>query len=456
MPAAPSDSPNNPPPTHDAYAAVRISDYRRFALGFVLSATGLQMLGLAVLWEIHERTDDALMLGLTGIARALPVVLLALPAGHVADRFNRKTIIVITQLAFSVLAGLLALASYSQWPVWTYYVILLLMGCTRAFNGPARGSLLPQLVPSHVFHNAVTWNSGLFHLAATLGPVAAGWMIDASTRMQGGGKHAWIVYLVVCVTSLIFSALASTLEPRIATREREPLTLRSMFAGMRHVAAEKTVFGALTLDLLAVLFGGATVLLPIYASDILHVEATGLGILRAATPIGAMIMSIWLAHRPPFQQAGRTLLLAVAAFGVATIVFGLSTNFWLSVALLGVVGAVDNISVVVRHVLVQMRTPEHLRGRVGAVNTVFIECSNELGSFESGLVAKLFSPVISVVSGGIGTILVVLGVAGAFPALRNLGPLHDVEEERKADVPTAQHATDASLAASGTSLTASR
>ena len=423
-----SDPLSQPPsqPKHDAYAAIRVSDYRRFAVGFALAATGLQMLGLAVLWEIHERTDDPLAMGLTGLARALPVVLLALPAGHLADKLSRKHIIVVSQLSFGVLAGLLALASINVWPIWSYYVILLLMGCTRAFNGPARGSLLPQLVPTNIFHNAVTWNSGLFHVAAAVGPILAGLILDATNKPDSAQKYAWPVYLVVCVTSIIFGALAMTLNPRPVQREPQDLSIRSMFAGMQHVAKEKPVLGALSLDMLAVLFGGATVLLPVYAKDILHVDATWLGVLRAATPTGAVIMSVVLAHLPPFRRAGRTLLLSVAAFGVATIAFGLSTNFWLSLALLAVVGAVDNVSVVVRHVLVQMRTPEHLRGRVGAVNTVFIECSNELGSFESGLVAKLWSPVVSVVSGGIGTIVVVLGVATAFPALRKLGPLHDI------------------------------
>jgi len=403
----------------DAYAAVRIGDYRRFALGFFLAATGLQMLGLAVLWEIHKRTDDPLAMGLTGIARALPVVLLALPAGHVVDRLDRKWIIIVSQLSFGVLAGLLALASIFVWPVWTYYVILLLMGCTRAFNGPARSSLLPQLVPPQTFHNAVTWNSGLFHVAAAVGPVLAGLTIEATHH------KAWPVYLVVCVTSLIFCVLATTLSPRPIKREPQNLSLRSMGAGLSHVYREKTVFGALSLDMLAVLFGGATVLLPVYAEDILNVDATALGVLRASMPVGAVLMSIILAHLPPFRRAGRTLLFSVAAFGVATIGFGLSTNYWLSLALLLVAGMADNISVVVRHVLVQVRTPEHLRGRVGAVNTVFIECSNELGSFESGLVARLFTPVISVVSGGIGTLLVVLGVGAGFPDLRRLGPLND-------------------------------
>ncbi len=433
----PDVSPQSPHQAkHDAYAAIRVSDYRRFAAGFTLAAIGLQMLGLAVLWEIHERTDDPLAMGLTGLARAFPVVLLALPAGHLADRLSRKHIIVVSQLSFGLLAGLLALASMYVWPIWSYYVILLLMGCTRAFNGPARGSLLPQLVPTHVFHNAVTWNSGLFHFAAAAGPILAGLILDATNKANAAQKYAWPVYLVVCITSLVFGVLATTLNPRPVQRESQDLSLRSMFAGMQHVVREKPVLGALSLDMLAVLFGGATVLLPVYAKDILHVDATWLGVLRAATPTGAVIMSIVLAHLPPFRRAGRTLLVSVAAFGVVTIAFGLSTNFWLSLALLAVVGAVDNVSVVVRHVLVQMRTPEHLRGRVGGVNTVFIECSNELGSFESGLVAKLWTPVISVVSGGIGTVFVVLGIAAAFPDLRKLGPLHDISSETRGIPPT--------------------
>lgn len=407
-----------PAQRHDPYAALREPNYRRFACGFLLSSAGLQMMGMALGWDIYERTGDPLALGFIGLARALPVVTLALPAGHLIDRLNRKKVLVATQLGMGIFAALVALASYSHaTPLWVLYALIACMGGARAFNGPSRATLLPLLVHPDHFQNAVTWNSGLFHFSAAVGPVVGGLLIASLNA-------AWPVYACTAAGCLIFALSSSLLEPREAPPASAPAS-RSVLAGAWHVWREKTLLSTLTLDLFAVLLGGATGLLPVYARDILHVGPTGLGWLRAATPIGAVCMAFVLAHRPPFQRAGRTLLLSVAGFGAATIVFGLSTSFWLSLAVLFLAGSLDNISVVVRHVLVQVRTPNELRGRVSAVNSVFIECSNELGAFESGAVAKAFGPLASVVSGGIGTILVVAGVAITWPQLRRLGRLHE-------------------------------
>ncbi len=429
IPDSPDIPPDAPQP-HDPYLALRSTDYRRFAMGFAPSSIGLSMMGMAVSWEVYHRTSNPMALAYAGLARALPVFLLTLPAGHAADIFSRRSILVMTQLSFALSAAGMAAASYLEAPIWAFYVLLFLSGAARSFNGPARSSLLPTIVTPQAFPNAVTWNSSLFQTSAVIGPLLAGVIIDAPTH-HGHPPVAWPVYLLTAVGCSTFAFAASRLNVRPV--ERRPgggaFTLSSMVAGLSHVYKEKTILAALTLDLLAVLLGGATAMMPIYAHDILHVEATGLGWLKAMQFLGALGMSLILAHRRPFRHAGRALLWSVAGFGACIIAFGLSTSLWISLAALFAAGALDTISVVIRHVLVQTRTPEHVRGRVSAVNTVFIESSNQLGEFESGSVARLVGgisgstitgAVFSVVSGGIGTILVVLGIAIALPEIRRL------------------------------------
>jgi len=438
---------------HDPFAALRERNYRLFVAGWLPASIGLQMQSTALAWEIYERTGDPLSLGMIGVARALPTVLLALPAGRIVDLVNRQRVLVLTQIGFTIANGLLALGSLA-WErgqlgsgphaVWIMYLLIALTGCARVFNSPSRSSLLPQLFGSGaigpVFHNAVTWNSGVFQLAATLGPLLAGWLIAVA-------HVAWPVYAIAAAACLAFGMTASFMKPypeehhahetarSILHLIRPSVLLPGMLEGVRHMWREKTVLGAIALDLFAVLLGGATALMPIYAKDILHVGPVGLGALRAAPFIGALLMAVVLASQPPFKRAGAALLWSIAGFGACTVAFGLSRNLWLSLAMLGLLGALDNISVVIRHVLVIARTPPRLRGRVAAVNGVFIECSNELGGFESGLVAKLFGPVISAVSGGVGTILVVLATALWLPALRRLGRADGIvvpEEEQEA------------------------
>lgn len=411
---------------HDPYAAARIPQYRWFAGGFACSSIGLQMLAMAVGWEVYERTNDEFLLGYTGLARALPVMLLALPAGQLTDIFSRKWVLVFSQAGFAFFASLLALASFTQAPLWTIYVLLALTGCARAFNGPARGALLPQIVPASVFTNAVTWNSGVFHFSACVGPLIAGAIIHASGA-------AWPVY--AATAALTATMALSTMfvhERRDADRPRGKFALRDMLGGLSHLRRDRVLLGAVLIDCLGVLFGGAMILLPVYAKDILHVGPEGLGALRAAPYAGAVAMAVVLAHRSPFVRAGRAFLISVALWAVGIILFGLSTNFWLSLVLLAFQGAVDNISVVIRHVLVQVRTPEHLRGRVGAVNSMFIEISNEMGGFESGVVAGFFGPVFSVVSGGAVTLLIVGAIGALIPGLRRLGTLdgHETGESK--------------------------
>lgn len=413
-------------PRHDAYEALRSPNYRRFASGFLVSSTGLQMLSTALGWEVYARTHDPMNLGYIGLARALPVVALALPAGHVLDRMSRRRVLVATQVLMGLAAGALALVSHAQAPIWLVYVVIALMGCARVFNGPSRATLLPSIVPVGVFGNAVTWNSGVFQVSAVGGPLIAGLVIDHVGL-------AWPVYAATAGGCWLFAALAVTLRPRPQERPPDATTGRGMTAGLSHLWREKNILAAITLDLFAVLLGGATALFPIYARTLEVAwigEGSRLGLLRAAQFAGATVMAGVMAHRPPFRRAGATLLWSVAGFGLCIVVFGLSRSFWLSLAVLVLAGALDNVSVVVRHVLVQLRTPDYLRGRVSSVNSVFIECSNELGGFESGVVAKLFGATASVVSGGVGTILVVLGVAWAIPQVRRLSL-----EERGKDPP---------------------
>jgi MFS family permease len=412
----PGDPPSAPTPRHDPFAAIREPNYRFFAVAFVASSTGLQMLSTAIGWEIWERTENALVLGATGLARALPVILLTLPAGTIVDGGDRKKILAATQIGFGLIALALAATSAGSAPIWLYFALLLASGCVRSFNAPARGALLPSLLPLARFENAIAWQSGLFQFAAVVGPLLAGALIAAS-----GG--AWMVYLGTAALCTAAGTAALFLKPRPVERTGATPRLRDMFDGAHHIWREKTILGALTLDLLAVLFGGATALLPVYAKEILGCGPIGLGALRAAPFVGAFLVAVWLAARPGFRNTGRVLFGSVAVFGVCMIVFGLSTSLWLSLIALAVSGAVDNVSVVIRHVLVQMKTPDELRGRTTAVNSVFIECSNEVGAFESGLVASWFGPVVSVVSGGVGTIGVVVVVALAFPALRRMKAL---------------------------------
>lgn len=443
---------NLPSGAHDAFGALRIRNYRLFVAGWLPASTGLQMQATALGWEIYDRTHDPLALGWIGVARALPTMALALPAGQIVDLLDRRKVLLGTQLGFTIVNLALAFGS-NRWEVGTLsggfgllmmYVLIAMTGMVRVFNGPARASLLPALLPGGatgpLFHNAVTWNSGVFQLAATVGPLAAGLLIYLT-------HAAWPVYVVSAAGCLWFAMMCVMMHDGIeygrdgatpvasvwaAIRPR--VLLPGIFEGARHLWNEKVVFGAILLDLMAVLLGGATALMPVYASDILHVGPIGLGALKAAPYVGALLMALVLAFRAPFERAGATLLWAVIAFGVGTIIFGVSTNLWLSLLMLLALGAADNISVVIRHVLVSARTPDRLRGRVAAVNSVFIESSNELGGFESGLVAKLFGPVISVVSGGIGTILVVLGVAWKLPELRKLTRLHNVPSTTNVEV----------------------
>lgn len=405
-------------PRNDPFAAIRVRDFRWFALGNMCTMLGMQMQSMAVGWEIYEREHSNLAVGLVGLVQVLPVLCLGLPAGQVADWFDRRRLMMGTLACMATCSLGLTWISYTHGSVMWMYGLLLVHGIARAFYQPARASFMPQIVPRDKFRNAVTWNSSGFQLATVIGPMFGGLLI-------GLRNSATAVYVCDASLALAFVAVLAT----IASRQLEPITegfsWSGFWMGLRFVYANKIMLSAITLDMFAVLLGGATMLLPVYAKDILHVGPAGYGWLRAAPGIGAVLMSVVLAMRPTFQRAGRTLIVVVFLFGLGTIAFGVSRSYMFSLAALLFLGAVDMISVVIRHTMVQLLTPDSMRGRVSAVNSIFIGASNELGGFESGLMAYFFErpgdpafgPTVSVVSGGIGTLLVVALVTWAWPQL---------------------------------------
>lgn len=407
---------------HDPYAPLRYRDYRLLLTGRFISTFANEMLTFAISWELWLRTHSAFALGMVGLVQVIPVLLLSLPAGHVADQYNRRRIVIITELFIALCVIGLAWLSFTKGSLVLIYACLLGIGIARAFNDPASSTLVPETIPPELFSRAMTWSSGVWHFASIAGPALAGLLV-------GFFKSVTFIYVFDAVAALTYCVLISFIQGRQLALAEKSATLESVREGLRFMRKTKIILAAITLDMFAVLFGGAVALLPIYATDILKVGAEGLGIMRAAPSVGALLMAMILAYLPPMKNAGRTLFLAVAGFGVATIIFGLSTWFWLSVFMLAAIGGFDNISVVIRGTLLLTQTPDEMRGRVSAVNSIFIGVSNELGSFESGFAAALFGPIIAVVSGGIGTILVVLIVAHLFPEMGQLKTLDVPQHE---------------------------
>ncbi len=406
-------------PVYSRYAVLKIPDFQRYLWGGAFASAGAQMTNIAAGWELYSRTGAPYSLALLGLMSALPVIFLALPAGTLADRRDRRLIALRAELGAVLCLALLTLVSYFKLPVAFFYGLILLNGICGAFMGPALGALATNIVPLKLIPEATKWSSIRGQLASTVGPVAGGFLI------YHFGRQAEI-YAMDCVGRLIFCLFLAQMRPLGQARSREKLGWQSVVAGWDFVRRQPLILSTITLDMVAVLFGGATALLPIYAKDILHVGAAGLGPLRAAPAVGAILMALFLTIRPPMKHAGRALLCAVFAFGAATIVFGLSRNFLLSLAALAALGAADNVSVVVRSTLVQLLTPDAMRGRVNAVNSVFIGTSNEIGEVESGLAAQFLTPVIAAAGGGFITILIALGVALAWPQVRRLGRLEDI------------------------------
>jgi len=401
---------------HDPYAALRHRDYRLLLIGRFITSFSGEMLTTALGWEIWIRTHDAFALGLVGLVQVVPVILLSLPAGHVADQYNRRRIVLITELFWALCILGLAWLSFTAGPIYWVYVFLFGIGIARAFNDPAASTLLPETVPPNLFASAATWSSSAWQLASITGPALAGLLI-------GFFNAVTFIYIFAAFGAVVFVILLSMIHGRQLALAEKSATLESLTEGLKFMRDTKVILAAITLDMFAVLFGGAVALLPVYATDVLKVGPEEFGIMRAAPSIGALVAAFAIAHLPPMKNAGRTLLFAVTGFGLATIIFGISTSFILSVAMLALLGGLDNISVVIRGTLLLTQTPDVMRGRISAVNSIFIGVSNEMGAFESGLAAAWLGPVGAVVFGGIGTIIVVLAVMRIFPEMVKLKTL---------------------------------
>jgi len=369
-----------------------------------------QMLATVVGWDLYLTTRSPVVLGNVGLVQIIPVLLFTFVAGHVADRYNRSRTAMVTQVAQALVAFVLAGAGSGRGVV-LIYACLFLTATARAFQWPATSAMLPQTVPPESLTQAISWSGSAREMATMGGPALAGALIAAF-----GSEAVYIGQAICCVLSAICFAMMRV--PDRAEHERPEIGLKAVAEGIRFVWNEKVILSAMSLDLLAVFFGGATALLPIFAADILRIGATGLGWLRAAPAVGAGLTAIWIAHQPPIRHAGVVLLATVAAFGAATIGFAVSTSAWLSFAMLFLTGAFDSVSVVLRISLVQSRTPDALRGRVSAVNGLFISASNQWGAVESGVAAALMGTVPSVVFGGAATIVVVAAVGALSTSMR--------------------------------------
>lgn len=399
----------------DSRAAFRYRDFRYFMGYRMLSVFSSEMQAVAVAWQVYDLTHRPLDLGLVGLAQFLPGILLFLAAGQAADRIPRRRILQACVCGFSVVSILLLVFTLGHIQVvYPIYLALLLNGTARAFSQPASQALLPTLVEETHFPNAVAWSSSSFRISSIVGPIA------------GGLLYTWtlnpaIVYALATVVYLITLVLVSRIAAKAVRQPRAAAGApgsRLVLEGLRYIRSNKQILGAISLDLFAVLLGGAVALLPVYADDILKVGATGLGMMRSAPGLGAMVTALLLAHRPLGRREGAVMLWCVLGFGLFTIVFGVSRNLTLSLVALAITGACDMVSVVVRSTMVQLGTPDHMRGRVSAVNAVFIGASNEVGQFESGITAQWFGTVPAVVLGGIGTVAVVAAWAWLFPELR--------------------------------------
>ena len=414
---------------HDPYAALRLPEFRRLLSARVLFIIASQIQGVVVGWQIYELTNNPLALGLIGLAEAIPSITVSLYAGHVADSVPRKRIIIPAMLVLFLCslslflltkpAGMTLFANQQLLTLPLYvamlYVVLFVSGIARGFLGPALFSFMPQLLPDRsLLSNAVTWNSTSWQASAVLGPAIGGLLF----AQQGKGFAYGVDATLMLISLLLFLSIAGRALP---VREGERLSLgESVLSGVRFIFNNQIVLAALSLDLFAVLFGGAVALLPIFAKDILHTGPDGLGYLRAAPAVGSVLMAVWLTYSPLRRRAGRKLLWVVAGFGLATIGFALSKSFALSLFLLFLTGVFDSVSVIVRSTLIHTYTPEYMKGRVSAVNNIFIGSSNEIGGFESGAAAKLMGTVTSVVFGGVMTLVVVAITAWRADKLREL------------------------------------
>jgi MFS family permease len=404
-------------PAAGGRVAFQYPNFRYYMTARLLATIASEMQAVAVGWQIYALTHRALDLGLVGLAQFLPGILLFLVAGQAADRFPRQRILQCAYVAFAAISALLlTLTLRGLTSVWPVYAALLLNGVVRAFNGPASQAFLPLVVPVEVFPSAVALGSGVFQGAMVAGPMIGGLVYG----LTGSPAPVYAASVASCLSAMV---LMGRIRVKTVQRPRGTVQPGELLDGLRYLWRAKMTLGAISLDMFAVLMGGAVALMPIFARDILKVGAAGLGLLRGAPGTGAVIMAFVLAHRPLKRHAGAIMLCCVAGFGACTVVFGLSRNVALSVASLVLLGACDMVSVIVRHTLVQISTPDEMRGRVSAVNMVFIGASNEVGQFESGVTAAWFGAVPAVVAGGLATILIVVLWARLFPELRSVNEL---------------------------------
>lgn len=396
-------------------------DFSLYQLARFLIVTGLEMQSVAVGWQIYDISKRPLDLGLVGLAQFSPGILLFLASGHVADTVNRRKLLMICYAGFSVCSFLLLFTALRRMQsVYPLYIVVVLLGVVRAFNNPASRALLPQIIPEEHLQNAIAWNSSVNQGGTILGPSLGGF-IYAVAR----GPAA--VYASAMLAAFGAAMLMSQVKLHSKPRPREPVTWKSVLAGLRYIRQKRVILGSISLDLFAVLLGGAVALLPVFASDILRTGPWGLGLLRASPAIGAGSMALLLAHRPFRRRAGATMLWCVGGFGAFTVLFGVSRSLILSMVALIFVGSMDMVSVVVRTTLVQLATPDEMRGRVSAVETVFIGASNEIGQFESGLTAQWFGTVPAVILGGVGTLIITGLWAWSFPEIRRVEQLSSVQ-----------------------------
>lgn len=401
-------------------AVFGFQNFRLFQVARFCVVLATEMQSVAVGWQIYETTRRPLDLGLVGLAQFLPVILLFLVSGHVVDRFNRRNILVLCYCGFALGSTLLLIVAFrAPRSIGLIYAVLVLLGVVRSLNGPAGRAILPQLVPEDHFPSAVAWASSVFQTATILGPAVGG---VAYAAFHGPAA----VYATAAVSSTVAVLATLRIKTTVKPRPREPVNLDTVLAGFKYIWREKLILGSISLDLFAVLLGGAVALLPVFAQEILKTGPWGLGLLRSAPAVGAASMALFLAYRPLRRKAGRSMLWCVAGFGVCTVLFGISHNLALSLAALVLVGATDMVSVIVRGTLIQVATPDEMRGRVNAVDMIFIGASNEFGQFESGLTAHWFGTVPAVVLGGLGTLVVTALWAWAFPELRNADRLTDL------------------------------
>jgi MFS family permease len=405
---------SEPKPAADVsgMALFRNRDFACYWLARFATSIAIQMQIVAIGWQVWELTHDPLDLGFVGLAEFVPAIALGLVTGTVADRFDRRTILFFCYAVETLCSATFFLLTYQGLTqVWPVFIVLVVLGVARAFAGPAASAMMPNLVPKEHFGRAVAWNSLSWQVATIGGPSLGGVLLILGTD---------VVYVMSGLMILISTIMMTLVRRRPVSGGREPVSWESLLAGLNFIRSRPVIFGAISLDLFAVLFGGAVALLPVYASDILNVGPVGLGTLRAAPGVGALIIALWLTQRPVTHHLGMIMFACVGLFGLSIVIFAVSQWFWLSLAMLAVSGAVDMVSVYVRQNVVQLGTPDHMRGRVSAVNSIFIGASNELGQFRAGVMGSWFGPVGAVLIGGLATVVVTVTWMKLFPPLRKI------------------------------------